>query len=123
MSLRFLCCAVFLLLPRPPALPQLAALGAFTPDSYAEADAHVIRYGVNRDLLLDGLSRRFGVAVDTVPLRVPLRETFGGKAKGHGRHVKQSGGHGQYAVVVVEGERAKLERKARKQERKELPGS
>ncbi|HWM59279.1 MAG TPA: pyridoxal phosphate-dependent aminotransferase [Pseudonocardia sp.] len=41
----------------PPALPQLAALGAFTPDSYAEADAHVIRYGVNRDLLLDGLSR------------------------------------------------------------------
>jgi aspartate/methionine/tyrosine aminotransferase len=41
----------------PPALPQLAALGAFTPDSYAEADAHVIRYGVNRDLLLGGLSR------------------------------------------------------------------
>jgi aspartate/methionine/tyrosine aminotransferase len=41
----------------PPALPQLAALGAFTPESYAEADAHVTRYGVNRDLLLDGLTR------------------------------------------------------------------
>ena len=41
----------------PPALPQLAALGAFTPESYAEADAHVTRYGINRDLLLDGLTR------------------------------------------------------------------
>ena len=41
----------------PPALPQLAALGAFTAESYAEADAHVTRYGVNRDLLLDGLTR------------------------------------------------------------------
>ena len=41
----------------PPALPQLAALGAFTPESYAEADAHVTRYGINRDLLLDGLPR------------------------------------------------------------------
>ncbi len=41
----------------PPALPQLAALGAFTAESYAEADAHVVRYGVNRDLLLDGLTR------------------------------------------------------------------
>jgi aspartate/methionine/tyrosine aminotransferase len=40
----------------PPALPQLAALGAFTPQSYAEADSHVNRYGVNRDLLLDGLN-------------------------------------------------------------------
>ena len=33
---------------------------------------------------------------------VPLRETFGGTAKGHGRHVKQSGGHGQYAVCDIE---------------------
>ena len=31
-----------------------------------------------------------------------LRETFGGQAKGHGRHVKQSGGHGQYAVCHIE---------------------
>ena len=41
----------------PPALPQLAALGAFTPESYAEADGHVARYAVNRALLLDGLPR------------------------------------------------------------------
>jgi elongation factor G len=53
-------------------------------------------------VVLDALSRRYGVSVDTVELRVPLRETFGGKAKGHGRHVKQSGGHGQYAVCDIE---------------------
>jgi aspartate/methionine/tyrosine aminotransferase len=41
----------------PPALPQLAALGAFTPESYAEADGHVARYAVNRALLLEGLPR------------------------------------------------------------------
>jgi elongation factor G len=53
-------------------------------------------------VVLDALANRYGVAVDTVELRVPLRETFGGKSKGHGRHVKQSGGHGQYAVCDIE---------------------
>ena len=52
-------------------------------------------------VVLDALARRYGVAVDTIELRVPLRETFGGNAKGHGRHVKQSGGHGQYAVCDI----------------------
>jgi aspartate/methionine/tyrosine aminotransferase len=40
----------------PPALPQLAALGAFTPESYAEAEGHVRRYATNRSILLDGLT-------------------------------------------------------------------
>ncbi|MGO9730656.1 elongation factor G-like protein EF-G2 [Mycobacterium sp.] len=53
-------------------------------------------------VVLDALANRYGVGVDTVELRVPLRETFGGKSKGHGRHVKQSGGHGQYAVCDIE---------------------
>jgi elongation factor G len=53
-------------------------------------------------VVLDALANRYGVTVDTVALRVPLRETFGGKSKGHGRHVKQSGGHGQYAVCDIE---------------------
>lgn len=44
----------------PPALPQHAALAAFDEASYAEADAHVVRYGRNRDLLLDGL-RALGI--------------------------------------------------------------
>ncbi len=54
------------------------------------------------DVLLDRLSSRYGVAVDPVELRVPLRETFAGTASGHGRHVKQSGGHGQFAVCDIE---------------------
>ncbi len=54
------------------------------------------------DVLLDRLENRYGAAVDQVELRVPLRETFAGKASGHGRHVKQSGGHGQYAVCDIE---------------------
>jgi aspartate/methionine/tyrosine aminotransferase len=38
-------------------LAQHAGLAAFTPESYAEADAHVARYAENRALLLDGLPR------------------------------------------------------------------
>jgi len=41
----------------PPAIAQHAAIAAFTPESYAELDAHVQRYRTNRDLLLDGLPR------------------------------------------------------------------
>ena len=54
------------------------------------------------DVLLDRLAGRYGVAVEEVELRVPLRETFARSATGHGRHVKQSGGHGQYAVCSIE---------------------
>ncbi|HEY7486506.1 MAG TPA: elongation factor G-like protein EF-G2 [Streptosporangiaceae bacterium] len=54
------------------------------------------------DLLLDRLKSRYGVEVEKVGLRVPLRETFGGKAQGLGRHVKQSGGHGQYGICHIE---------------------
>ncbi|MFZ1411005.1 MAG: elongation factor G-like protein EF-G2, partial [Micropruina sp.] len=35
-------------------------------------------------------------------LKIPLRETFVGSARAIGRHVKQSGGHGQYAVCTIE---------------------
>lgn len=53
-------------------------------------------------VVLDALANRYGVNVDTVDVRIPLRETFIGPSKGHGRHVKQSGGHGQYAVCDIE---------------------
>ncbi len=53
------------------------------------------------DVLLDRLRNRYGVEVDAVELRVSLRETFAAAATGHGRHVKQSGGHGQFAVCDI----------------------
>ncbi|GAA2481227.1 elongation factor G-like protein EF-G2 [Streptomyces thermolineatus] len=54
------------------------------------------------DVLLERLRTRYGVAVDAVPHRVPLRETFATRASGRGRHVKQSGGHGQFAICEIE---------------------
>jgi elongation factor G len=53
------------------------------------------------EVLIARLAERFGVQVDTEPVRVALRETFTASANGHGRHVKQSGGHGQYAVCDI----------------------
>jgi elongation factor G len=54
------------------------------------------------DLLLDKLSNRYGVEVDRTDLRVPLRETFSAPASARGRHVKQSGGHGQFGICDIE---------------------
>jgi elongation factor G len=54
------------------------------------------------DVLIARLAERYAVHVETEPFLVSLRETFGGAGKGLGRHVKQSGGHGQYAVCHIE---------------------
>jgi len=54
------------------------------------------------DVALERLRNRYGVQVDVVPHKVSLRETFGNKAAGRGRHVKQSGGHGQFAICEIE---------------------
>jgi elongation factor G len=53
------------------------------------------------DVILSRL-RAGGAEVDTEPVRVPMRETIARPARVTGRHVKQSGGHGQYAVCHVE---------------------
>ncbi len=54
------------------------------------------------DLMLDRLANRYGVAVETIGLRVPLRETVAAKATGLGRNVKQSGGHGEFGICHIE---------------------
>jgi elongation factor G len=53
------------------------------------------------EVLIDRLTSRYGVNVTQPPVRVALRETLAGPVSVIGRHVKQSGGHGQFAVVHV----------------------
>ncbi|MFF8609215.1 elongation factor G-like protein EF-G2 [Streptomyces sp. NPDC015346] len=56
----------------------------------------------HREVALERLRNRYGVQVDAVPHKVPLRETFAGPSAGRGRHVKQSGGHGQFAICEID---------------------
>ncbi len=51
--------------------------------------------------ILERLKRKFNVEVEEVPFKVPYRSTLRGKADALGRHVKQSGGHGQYGICNV----------------------
>ncbi len=54
------------------------------------------------EIMADRLRRKFGVDVVLSSPRVPYRETIKARGKGQGRHVKQSGGRGQYGVCFVE---------------------
>jgi elongation factor G len=54
------------------------------------------------EISLERLKRKYGVEVNQVPLLLPYKETFKGPVKALGRHVKQSGGHGQYAICNIE---------------------
>ncbi len=53
------------------------------------------------DLVMSRLKDKLNVNVETEPLRIAMRETFIGESTAKGRHVKQSGGHGQYAVCDI----------------------
>jgi elongation factor G len=62
---------------------------------YGMGEAHL---GVQ----MERLKGKFGVEVEAKPAKIAYRETIRSKAKAQGRHVKQSGGHGQYAVCEIE---------------------
>jgi len=56
-------------------------------------------------ITLEKLARKFGVDVDTEDVRVPYRETITSTASlVEGKHKKQSGGHGQFGVCVINAE-------------------
>jgi len=47
------------------------------------------------------LKRRFGVDVLLKPPRIPYRETITARVEAHGRHKKQTGGHGQFGDCKI----------------------
>jgi elongation factor G len=57
-------------------------------------DAHL-------DVVLEKLKRKFSVEVGEIEFKVPYKTTVRSNSEGLGRHVKQSGGHGQYGICNI----------------------
>jgi elongation factor G len=71
----------------------------------SEETHETVMYGMGEahlDVVLERMKRKYGVEVSSHPARIPYKQTLKGTAKAQGRHVKQSGGHGQYAVCWIE---------------------
>jgi len=87
--------------------PAMQRLGEEDPSIGFTRDAQT------HDLLLSGqgqlhievtvakLRRRFGVEVTLKPPHIPYRETIAAKVEAHGRHKKQTGGHGQFGDCKI----------------------
>ena len=52
-------------------------------------------------IVVERLSRKFGVEVETEDVKVPYRETISGTAEAEGKYKKQAGGHGQFGVANI----------------------
>ncbi|MEX0756138.1 MAG: elongation factor G [Actinomycetota bacterium] len=61
---------------------------------YGMGDSHL-------EVAIERLRDKHGVEVQTRPARIPYKETIRKAIEATGRHVKQSGGHGQYAVCSI----------------------
>jgi len=113
---------------RPFDIPQPVLAYAIEPKSRADEDKistamhrleeedqtiHYARDPQTHELLLSGqgqlhievtvakLKRRFGVEVNLKPPHVPYRETITVATEAHGRHKKQTGGHGQFGDCKI----------------------
>ena len=56
---------------------------------------------VHIEVTVAKLKRRFGVGVNVKLPRIPYRETIMAATEAHGRHKKQSGGHGQFGDCKI----------------------
>src|SRR5438270_753585 len=56
------------------------------------------------EIIVDRMMREFGVGANVGKPQVAYRETIRKSAEAEGRHVKQSGGRGQYGVVKIKAE-------------------
>lgn len=83
----------------------LTRLAAEDPTLVVERTAHqaVLRGlgDAHLAVAVERLARVFGVHVTTEPVRIAYRETLARAAEAEGRLKKQSGGHGQFAVVQL----------------------
>ena len=73
--------------------------------SRSEETHETVMHGMGEahlEVMIERLKGKFGVDVVTSPAKIAFRETIRSKATATGRHVKQSGGHGQYAVCVID---------------------
>jgi len=76
---------------------------AFAVEHNTETNETVIRglSDLHLRVMLQRLKDRYGVEVKTHPPRIAYRETVSGKAEGHHRHKKQTGGAGQFGEVFL----------------------
>ncbi|NIJ19343.1 elongation factor G [Sphingomonas naasensis] len=87
------------------ALNRLAEEDPALQWGFEEATRETLLHGTNEEhlaVVLARLERRYGVAVASRQPTIAYKETIRTGVTQHGRHKKQSGGHGQFGDVIIE---------------------